>query len=1119
MARRLEVQIVGSSRDLERAFGRSAAAASGFGTKIGRAGKITGAAFVGIGAAAIAAGGKIVSMASDAAEVQSKLEVVFARALPGLTKHLDAFSEATGASKFALREQVADMGALLEPLTSSKKAAADMSGQFVKLATDLGSFNNVPVADALLAIRSGLVGESEPLRRFGVLLNEAAVSAEGVRLGLIKAGQEMTEQEKVQARASLIMKQTALAQGDATRTAGSMANQLKALRNNVSDAATSLGQMLIPAALTAVTAFNEHWPQIRSVVETVATAVFAATSATASFIREQVVPVVRDVVAFVRAHWPQISETARNVFNSVVGILSSVVSIIRALWGRFGANIVASARATWQQISGQIKGAMEVIRGIVNIIGGLLEGDFSRVWTGIKQVFGGALTSILATLRGMVTQMGIVARALGKAILDGISAGVSALAGLVARELGELWGFLRGAAGTALQRATAIGEGILDGIVQGLADLVARVKGALDRLWGIISNVAGLARTAAVAIGSAIITGIASGLVGLAESVAGKVVGGIRSGLGKAAGLVRGISIPGLSPIPHIGSELIAKPIADGAQEGILKYLGPSLVKAIRASLGAAAAAVGNATGPLKDSALKGLNEVGQAIVAAARKYGVDARAALAVAMGEGGIKFGAVGDSGTSFGPFQLHIGGASPFSDPAKAAQFANSIAGIEYAIRKMAETGARGKSGIDAINAIVRNFERPLDPDSSVRNAVARYATIPTAIGNAVASAGPIVGTAVQGQLAQIAAKVKEVAPKIGLEKARGIVAGFLQAAPTLTQQIKQALGQAASEAVKAMQAKVAEARSGLASAFSGLASVALAAFDAQVGKWKAPSLVKLEGLQLKETAQRLKDDIAKAAEALGGTGAPGEAPLGGAKAALNEALAGGDPEKIKEAQAAVLQAQEAFEAAVRAQRDFNLQQAAQKETEAHAQRMERKRVQFEAELEQARIWQAEHPKLVREGQRRILAVLKEYLGDYKASGSGVGYAIAAGLDESIRSVEEAARRVAAAIARYLKMNSPAEKGPLSDLDTWAKGFAPTWLKSLGVGQINRALADLALASPRSTPAFAAAGGLGGGGVTVNVHVDGALLGSTVPEVAETIRRELHRTQRRNGTVGLT
>ena len=113
--------------------------------------------------------------------------------------------------------------------------------------------------------------------------------------------------------------------------------------------------------------------------------------------------------------------------------------------------------------------------------------------------------------------------------------------------------------------------------------------------------------------------------------------------------------------------------------------------------------------------------QVRDAIVRIARNHGVDPVAALAVAMGEGGIRFGAVGDNNTSWGPFQLHRGGALPAD---KDAAWANSIPGIRYAIRTMANAGAKGLEGLDAINAIVRQFERPAAPDASVQNAWKRY-----------------------------------------------------------------------------------------------------------------------------------------------------------------------------------------------------------------------------------------------------------------------------------------------------------------------------------------------------------------------------------------------------------
>jgi hypothetical protein len=226
-------------------------------SKLKNLGKASAIGLAGMATAAVGLGVKMISLASDAEEVRSKFETVFGKQVPRLNKNIEDFAKATGASTFAMREQIANMGALLSPILGNAKAAGEMSFKFTALANDLASFNNVPVADALAAIRSGLVGEAEPLRAFGVLINDAAVKAEAYRSGIAKVGTALTEQQKVQARANLITQQTALAQGDATRTAGSFANQMKTLRNKISDTATEIGIKLLPKALELLRWINK----------------------------------------------------------------------------------------------------------------------------------------------------------------------------------------------------------------------------------------------------------------------------------------------------------------------------------------------------------------------------------------------------------------------------------------------------------------------------------------------------------------------------------------------------------------------------------------------------------------------------------------------------------------------------------------------------------------------------------------------------------------------------------------------------------------------------------------------------------------------------------------------
>jgi hypothetical protein len=104
-----------------------------------------------------------------------------------------------------------------------------------------------------------------------------------------------------------------------------------------------------------------------------------------------------------------------------------------------------------------------------------------------------------------------------------------------------------------------------------------------------------------------------------------------------------------------------------------------------------------------------------------APRYGLDPRAVAAISMNESGGRFGAVGDNGTSFGPWQLHVGGALPRG---KGAAWANSLPGVLYALRTMAASGARGLHGQAAVSAIARNFERPANPGAEIATALSYY-----------------------------------------------------------------------------------------------------------------------------------------------------------------------------------------------------------------------------------------------------------------------------------------------------------------------------------------------------------------------------------------------------------
>lgn len=267
-SRRLEVEIIGDSRQLERTLGKTETRLKKFGKSLD--GTFAGGALAGRGAGglgglakgggyALAAGFatqkalQFAQAASDLNEQVSKSKQVFGRSARDIEAWSKTTARAMGISQTQALEASGTFGNLLRTVDITPQKAAKMSQALVKLAADLASFNNASPEDALEALRSGLIGEAEPLRRFGVLLSETRVQQEAMAETGKKSAKELTAQEKALARYNLILKDTAPAQGDFARTSSGLANQQRILNAQIADLEANLGKLLIPV-LTDVTA-------------------------------------------------------------------------------------------------------------------------------------------------------------------------------------------------------------------------------------------------------------------------------------------------------------------------------------------------------------------------------------------------------------------------------------------------------------------------------------------------------------------------------------------------------------------------------------------------------------------------------------------------------------------------------------------------------------------------------------------------------------------------------------------------------------------------------------------------------------------------------------------------
>lgn len=221
-------------------------------------------AAVGTLAAGVAAVRNFASAASDMAETQSKVGVVFGESAEAVRRWSEDSARAMGLSQQKALEAAATVGNFAQALGVARDAAAPMSQAIVQLAGDLASFNNASPEDTLIALRSGLAGETEPMRRLGVAINATTVEAKALEMGFERVNGALTEGAKVQARYALIMEQTKSAQGDFARTSDGLANQQRTLTANFEDLRAKLGAGVTPALAAATRELNK-WLESKEV--------------------------------------------------------------------------------------------------------------------------------------------------------------------------------------------------------------------------------------------------------------------------------------------------------------------------------------------------------------------------------------------------------------------------------------------------------------------------------------------------------------------------------------------------------------------------------------------------------------------------------------------------------------------------------------------------------------------------------------------------------------------------------------------------------------------------------------------------------------------------------------
>ena len=300
-----------------------------------------------------------IDYASDLAEVQNVVDVTFGSATEAINSWSKECLAAYGMNEVSAKRYAGTIGAMLKSSGLAGDAIVDMSKDMVSLAGDMASFYNLDLETAFEKIRSGISGETEPLKQLGINMSVANLEAYALSQGITTAYNEMSQAEQVMLRYNYLMSTTADAQGDFARTQDSYANQTRLLSESWLEFTGVMAEQLLPVLTTIVSWLNNIVAFLTENADMVS-AVLVGLSTTVGIL----------AVAWVvhaAAQWLAVAANQA----LIVSLLSNPI-----LWIALIIGVLVAAMYRWIQSIGGVKNAWEICK-LALIVG----------WNAVKLAF------------------------------------------------------------------------------------------------------------------------------------------------------------------------------------------------------------------------------------------------------------------------------------------------------------------------------------------------------------------------------------------------------------------------------------------------------------------------------------------------------------------------------------------------------------------------------------------------------------------------------------------------------------------------------------------------------------------------------------------------------------
>ena len=389
----------------------------------GMAGKIAGlvAGYVSLqGAMSTVKSG--IDYASDLAEVQNVVDVTFGKAAASVNEWSQQALETYGLNEVTAKQYVGTMGAMLKSSGVAGNSVLDMSEKIVGLAGDVASFYNLDTNTAFEKIRSGISGETEPLKQLGINMSVANLEAYALSQGITTAYDKMSQAEQTMLRYNYLMSVTSDAQGDFARTSDSWANQTRLLSENWTEFVGKMAANLLPTLTAGVSALNdvilwmsENTAFITPILGAITTAVGLYTAAVLVNAAAKGIDTIATnlkAAAEIRASNATFIATVRQyglnkalLACPVTWIVSGIILIVTAIYLVVAA--INKAKNTTISATGVVLGVLATAGAIVlNTIIGVINAAIQAVWTLFVEPFISVIEWVLNAVNGGFDSLG-----------------------------------------------------------------------------------------------------------------------------------------------------------------------------------------------------------------------------------------------------------------------------------------------------------------------------------------------------------------------------------------------------------------------------------------------------------------------------------------------------------------------------------------------------------------------------------------------------------------------------------------------------------------------------------------------------------------------------------------